>query len=311
MPAPALEQLIDDLASGGLPRDGDYTLLSDLSRDAAAWLAGGWARIPTEGRIAILERATELAEANVELDFTTLGRVGLDDPSAEVREKAVLALWESEGRDLPLRLSALLASDDNAGVRAAAAKGLFRYVEGFALGRLDREAGQQVVAALRAAATNYSEAADVRAAAIEALGPNPDEWTADLIGDAYETGDPALQLAALRAMGYSGQDRWEEYIAEQFLADDPGMRFEAVLAAANLGSEELVPALGDMLADEEPEVVLAVVEALGEIGGEEAHELLLEFREHVPAGMEESLNIAIETAAGGGLFRRFGDLSEE
>jgi HEAT repeat protein len=152
---------------------------------------------------------------------------------------------------------------------------------------------------------------DVRAAAIESLGPNPEEWTADLIGEAYETGDPLLQLAALRAMGYSGDERWEEYVSEQLASGEAEMRFEAVLAAANLGSEELVPALGDLLADEEPEVVLAVVEALGEIGGEEAHDLLLAFREHVPAGMEESLDIAIETAAGGGLFRRFGELSEE
>lgn len=311
MPAPALEQLIDDLASGGLPRDGDYSLLSDLPRDVGDWLRGGWGRIPTEGRISILERATELAEANVELDFTTLGRIALEDPSAEVREKAVLALWESEGRDLPGLLSALLASDENPGVRAAAAKGLFRFVEAFALDRLDRATGARVVETLRKAASDYGEAVDVRAAAIEALGPSPEEWAAEIIGDAYETGDPTLQLAALRAMGYSGQDRWEEYIAEQLVSDNPELRFEAVLAAANLGSEEMIPAVGELLSDEEPEVVLAAVEALGEIGGEEAHELLLEFREHVPAGMEESLDIAIETAAGGGLFRRFGDIPEE
>jgi len=311
MPAPALEQLIDDLASGGLPRDGDYSLLSDLPRDVGDWLKSGWGRIPAEGRISILERATELAEDNVELNFTTLGRIALDDPSPEVRERAVLALWESDGRDLPERLSSLLESDDNPGVRAAAAKGLFRYAEAFALGHLDNAVGSRVVLTLRRAAENYGEAVDVRAAAIESLGPSPEEWAATIIGDAYETGDPTLQLAALRAMGYSGQDRWEEYIAEQLVSDDPELRFEAVLAAANLGSEELVPTVGELLVDEEPEVVLAAVEALGEIGGEEAHELLLAFREHVPEGMEESLDIAIETAAGGGLFRRFGELDEE
>lgn len=311
MPAPALEQLIDDLASGGLPRDGDYSLLSDLPRDVGKWLKVGWERIPTEGRITILERAAELAETNVELDFTTLGRVALDDPSAEVREKAVLALWESEGHDLPERLRMLVASDENPGVRAAAAKGLFRYVEALALERMDRSVGTRVVETLRTAAGDFSEAADVRAAAIESLGPMPEEWVSELIGDAYETGDPTLQLAALRAMGYSGLERWEEYVSEQFASDDPEMRFEAVLAAANLGSEELVPSIGELLVDEEPEVVLAAVEALGEIGGEEAHELLLAFREHVPEGMEESLDIAIETAAGGGLFRRFGELDEE
>jgi hypothetical protein len=138
MPAPALVQLIDDLALGGLPRDGDYSLLSDLPRETGTWLAEGWSRIPTEGRIAILERAADLAEANVELDFTALGLVGLDDPSAEVREKAVHALWESHTRDLPLRLSELVVSDENAGVRAAAARGLFRYVEAFALEQLRR-----------------------------------------------------------------------------------------------------------------------------------------------------------------------------
>lgn len=311
MPSPALEQLIDDLASGGLPRDGDYSLLSDLPRDTGAWLSDGWKKIPTEGRITILERAAELAELNVELDFSTLGQVALEDPSAEVREKAVLALWEAESRELPGRLSHLLLHDENPGVRAAAAKGLFRFVEAYVLDRLSREVGEPVVETLRQAAGNYGEAVDVRAAAIESLGPSPEQWAADLIGDAYETGDPTLQLAALRAMGYSGQDRWEEYISEQLNSGDPEFRFEAVLAAANLGSEELVPSIGELLADEEPEVVLAAVEALGEIGGEEAQELLLEFRAHVPAGMEESLELALETAATGGLFRRFGDLDEE
>lgn len=311
MPSPALEQLVDDLASGGLPRDGDYTLLSDMPRELGDWVGERWGRIPVENRVAILERATDLAGLNVELSFTTLGRMALDDPSPEVREAAILTLWESEVRDLPGRLSAMLESDENAGVRAAAAKSLFRFVEDFVLEELDAESGRTVMTALRRAATDFGQPVDVRAAAIEALGPNPESWVADLVGEAYETGDPTLQLSALRAMGYSGLERWEEYVTEQLNSGDPEFRFEAALAAANLGSEELVPALIELLEDEEPEVVLAAVEALGEIGGEEAHEQLLAFRRHVPAGMEESLDIAIETAAGGGLFRRFGELDEE
>jgi HEAT repeat protein len=110
-------------------------------------------------------------------------------------------------------------------------------------------------------------------------------------------------------MGASGLDRWTEYLADQLYSDDEELRLEAAVAAGTLGSEDLVPPLGELLADEDFDVVYAAIEALGEIGGEEAAEILGDFRQSAPAELIEAVDLALEIAARGGLFRRFGDLA--
>lgn len=306
----ALEQLVTDLAAGGSPRDTDLELFSDLDRQAAAWLRSHWLDMPVATRADIFARALELAEDNVELQFVELGRIGLDDPDAEVRERAILSLWESEDRGIGERLVDLLAHDDAPGVRAAAAINLQRFVEAFELGHLEQHAGQRMVDTLREAFLDVTQPVEVRSAALEALGPCDQPWVADLIATAYESEDRTMRISAVRAMGSSGLDRWGEYLSDQLYSGDDEFRLEAAVAAGNLGSEDLVPPLGELLADEDFDVVFAAVEALGEIGGEEATELLQEFKQSVPAELAEVVDIALDLATVGGLFRRFGEPSE-
>jgi HEAT repeat protein len=303
----ALDHLITDLAAGGSATDSDLALLSDLDRQTAGWLRQRWLEIPVAGRAELLARATELAEDNVELYFVELGKIGLTDPDPEVRENAVLSLWESDDRAVGDHLVELLTADPAPGVRAAAAVNLRRFVEDAELSRLSGQKGQRMVAALRNAFEDLSQPVEVRAAAIEALGPCGQSWVADLIAAAYESEDRAMRISAVRAMGHSALERWVEYLSDQLDSGDEEFRLEAAVAAGSLGSEDLVPSLGDLLADEDFDVVFAAIESLGEIGGEAASELLQDYRQSAPPELTEVVDIAIELAATGGLFRRFGE----
>ncbi len=307
----ALEQLVADLAAGGEPADNDFALFSDLDRSTAEWLRVHWLEIPVESRAGLYSRALDLAEDNVELDFVELGRIGLTDPDAEVRERAILSLWETGDRGIGQGLVDLLESDPAPGVRAAAAINLRRFVEALELGQLPAPEGERAVAVLRRAFEDLAQPVEVRAAAIEALGPCSKPWVGDLISAAYESGERELQISAVRAMGSSALERWVEYISDQLYSGDEEFRLEAAVAAGNLGSEDLVPALGELLADEDFDVVFAAVESLGEIGGEEAVELLKEYRSTAPEELADAIDIALETAGAGGLFRRFGEMRDD
>lgn len=303
----ALDQLVSDLAAGGTPTDADLALLSDLDRPAADWLRGRWLEIPVAGRADLLTRATELAEDNVELHFVQLGKIGLEDPDAEVRESAVLSLWEADDRAIGACLVEMLLADPAPGVRAAAAVNLRRFVEDAELSRLNGAAGERMVSALRRTFEDPGEPVEVRAAAIEALGPCGQPWVADLIAAAYESEDRGMQISAVRAMGNSALERWVEYLADRLESGDEEFRLEAAVAAGSLGSEDLVPPLGELLADEDFDVVFAAIESLGEIGGEAASELLQDYRQNAPPELTEVVDVALELAATGGLFRRFGE----
>lgn len=305
MPSPGVQRFIDTLARGARPRPAELAALSDLDRADAAYLRERWLDIPLPGREFLLDEAYELADDDVALDFTALGRIGLTDPEPTVRLRAIQALWESLDPAAGDLLVALVESERDLEVRAAAARALLRYLESAEYGRLAEPTATRMVEALIAAAESGFES--LRAAAVEALGPSGDPRVPGIIEAAYESGVPALRLAALRAMGYSARERWVEYIAEQLTADDPEMRFEAALAAGSLGSEELVPALGEALNDDDAEVLFAVIEALGDIGGDAAVELLEAYREEAPPGLEDAVDTALE-AARGIHFRRLGEL---
>jgi HEAT repeat protein len=116
-----------------------------------------------------------------------------------------------------------------------------------------------------------------------------------------------MRISAVRAMGNSALERWVEYLSDQLNSGDEEFRLEAAVAAGGLGSEDLVPPLGELLADEDFDVVFAAIESLGEIGGEASLELLREYRQSAPPELTEVVDIAIELATTGGLFRRFGE----
>lgn len=303
-----LSRLIGQLEGGYDLQDAEISALSDLNRDEAGSLRSRWTEIPVATRAVLLERAAELADVNLDYNFEALARIGLEDPEAEVRERAVTTLWESTDRDVGERLAEVVVDDPGPGVRAAAALSLAGFVEAMTMGRLNESTGERIAAALRRALDDSD--VGVRAAALEAAGALPDEWVPERILEGYESDERDIRLAAIRAMGASALDRWVEYLEDQFYSTEMEFRLEAVLAAGQLGSELLIEPLAELLNDDDPEVVLAAIMGIGEIGGDDAVELLTEYRPVAPEGLEEAVDNAIEMAQDGG-FRRFGDLDEQ
>ncbi len=293
-----LLQLLHALQHGTHPSAVQITYFSDLSREDAAELVDHWHRITSDLRQEIIERATALAEDNVDLDFTELAHVALGDEVPEIRELAVDCVWESHDRETARLLRGLL-NDEQESVRAAAATGLAPFALASELGELDPAEGSDVTEALRTLAQREGESVDVRARAIESLGCLSLPWVAGVITDAYYADDERLRMAAVRAMGLSATEDWLEYLEETALSEDPALRYETALSLGAIGSEAGIEMLGDMLTDEDAEVLGAAVIALGQIGGEDAENHLLGLLHSVDEEDEvfrEAIEDALEAA---------------
>ncbi|MEO9256323.1 MAG: HEAT repeat domain-containing protein, partial [Tepidiformaceae bacterium] len=257
--------------------------------------------LPEDARVGVMTWAADLAEDNVDLAFTQLARLGLADPLGTVRARAADTLWESTDRGAAEMLQRLVREDPDESVRAAAAASLRHFVVMREFETFDSALGDRIVDALRASVEDTSEVVDVRGLALEALGARTLEWVPRLIADSYNHDERRMRIAAVHAMGANAEERWLEYIHEQFYSDDAEFRFEAAVAAGGIASEESIEPLLPLLDDEDSQVVLAVVETLGEIGGRDALEVLKEFRERAPEGMDEVIAAAIETAVEAGI----------
>jgi len=290
-----LGALLGVLESGGSAKAAQLVALSDLDTDEVRQLHERWERMPVAVRRSLVKRTTELADDNLELDFSQLARVVLGDPDAEVRRLGVDALWESTDRHVADDLVRLLGEDSDEGVRAAAADGLLGYALLREGGEFNEAQGDRIVAALRRAAEG-DESVAVRAKAVQSLGPRSLPWVDTLITDAYYHDDRRLCLGAVKAMGASASERWLEYLFEQLHSDEPEFRYAAVDACGVIGSEEAAGAVAELLDDPDVDVVRAAMSALGEIGGHEALRNLREFQRRVPEGLEEALADAIEAA---------------
>jgi len=291
-----LTLLIERLKAGEDVGTAALVVFSQLDRTEAAEVRAEWERVPVETRRVILARTTALADDNVDMDFGELARIALNDPAPVVRVLGIEALWESEDREVARELAAMLRGDPSDDVRVAAAKGLRPFVYLCELAWFDERAGDDAVESLRGVATNEDEPIELRAMAIESLGPRGLPWVSGLIESAFYDDDRRLKLAAIRAMGGSADERWLEFALDELASVDPEFRYEGAVACGEIGAEEAIEPLADLLGDDDGDVVLAAVQALGEIGGEDALRHLRDFGKRVPLGMEEALSEAIEAA---------------
>jgi HEAT repeat protein len=283
------EEYLEELANGsrklkisGLQR------LSGLSPAQAEQLAGRWPEINVRRRRSILRELAELAEDNVEFNFDAVFIAGLSDEDAEVRLAAVRGLWENETPDVIRHLSARLADDSDPAVRAEAALALGRFVLLFRLGRLRERHFERAAAALRGVIEDPQEADEVRARALEALGPYDATWVRQAITQAYESGRRRLKVGAVHAMGRSAEPRWLPLITRELSNEDPELRYEAAVACGTIADESVVSNLLPLVADPDDDVRLAAVSALGEIGGPVARQALRELLESASRATREA-----------------------
>lgn len=270
-----IDAYLDELADLSRPiKAGRLTALSGLDDADRVRLTGRWMALPVERRRAVLQQLTDLAEDNPELDFDAVFLTALDDGDATSRRLAVEGLWEHEGRDVIPTFVRMLQKDVDAGVRAAAAEALGRFVLLGEFGVIGPRDTQTVTDALRATIADRTESVEVRGRALEAVGACSQPWVRALIQESYDGGEPYLTLCAVQAMGRSADSSWVGILIDELRSADPHFRFEAAGALGQIEDEEAVPYLAELLDDEDPEVQEAAIRALGEIGGHEAIEIL-------------------------------------
>jgi HEAT repeat protein len=272
--------------------------LPQAELDALSMLEGGdlerfdeaWAGLPAGARARLIRALHAAAEQRLRLDFSTLNRLALEDPDAQVRLAGVQAALEDRSPALLGKLLELVRADPSLDVRAAAAEDLARFTLLGELEDLDPELTARVRAGLLEVARDQSQAPRVRGSALAALGYFSDMDTAQELAAGFS--DPDLRLGAVRAMGRSADPRWTDRLMPVLGSDDPQLRQEAARALGEIEDERAVTPLVELIDDPAHEVRLAVIEALGHIGGEDAREALL----YLAEAPEDEIRQAAERA---------------
>jgi HEAT repeat protein len=249
--------------------------LSALTGDQAAALQESWPLIDPERRARIIGHTTQLAEDSAEYDFTALLVTGLSDDYEDIRRRSIQGLWDIDSGALEERLVELMLHDSSAAVRAEAALALGGPILSAAYGRLPDRRVERIESALRSVIESPGEIEEVRARALEAIGPLEREWVRQEIEGAYTGGSFRLKVSALHAMGRSCEERWVPMLTEELASDEAEIRFEAATALGEIGDENSIENLVRLVLDEDDDVRAAATTALGEIGGDRARQALL------------------------------------
>lgn len=254
--------------------------LSDLSEADFRHFSKEWQDVAEERRVALALHMAEIAEDNFLVDFVPIFTYLFEDRSPTVRIAALDGLWDSEDLALVGPILELMRTDDNVGVRAAAARALAHYILLAEWGQIDNSGTAMIVDGLLAAYDNPRSAPEVKRAALEAVSSSYHPRIPELIQDAYEEGSNDLQLSAIFAMGISADERWLPILEQELSSPSPDFRAEAARACGIIGNDESIDALEYLLDDDNQEVGMAAVAALGQIGGERAYSLLARIAEN-------------------------------
>ncbi len=247
--------------------------LSDLSGADLAALERTWAELPTERRQSILADLNEIGEANFEVTFEAVFRLGLDDEDPEVRATAIRALWESEDPTLIAPLIDFLHTDPDIHVRAAAASALGRFVYLGEVEELPEGQARRVEDALLGV-IGGPEPLEVQRRALEAVAYAVRPEITPLIKAAYVSPEPLLRISAVFAMGRTTEQQWAPQILAELQSIEPEMRFEAARAAGELELNEAGKELSQLIRDPDTQVKEAAIWSLGQIGGDFARDTL-------------------------------------
>jgi HEAT repeat protein len=300
-PEPTLEETLEALRAGaaGTVPAVVYYGLSGLSSADLLRVKPVWGTVNADYRRKLLNQLVEIAETNVELDYRGIGRLGLVDVEADVREAAIELLWEDESLELMSRLIRIAFEDNAVNVRAAAASALGRFILLGELGGLpERETERAQDAAIRLL-TNPDEVVEVRRRALEAISNCSHDIVEGAINEAYHGDERPMQVSALFAMGRSCDDeRWSKIVLSEIESADAEKRYEAARAAGELEIVQAVPLLARLTETNDRELKEVAIWSLGEIGGKRALKVLNRLADEADEAEDDELLAAVEDAIG-------------
>ncbi len=257
-------------------------------------MMSSWREVESDRRRELLDRMAELADDNIDLDFSAIFRACLADEDSGVRARAARNLWDSDDRTNIRPLLGLLTQDDSAVVRAEAAAALGKFVEMAEDGKLLRREGQRIADALVGVIENPRERLETRCRAIEAVAPMSSGKIHSIIEQAHRDDDVRLNQSAIYAMGRSSDSSWLPTALSWTTHAEAAIRYEAVTASGLLGDEDTVPRLVAFLNDDDSQVRLAAVNSLGMIGGDLAQRALIQAVKQGDEAIIEAAELALE-----------------
>ena len=260
--------------SSELPAQAALYYLSSLEAEDAARVREAWPGLPVELRRRLIAQLVEMTEADFEVDFGAVFRLGLEDADAEVRATAVEGLWEDEDVRLVPLLTAFVREDEALTVREAAAKSLGRFILLGELEKIRPAPRTMAYEALLATIRDPEEHMEVRRRALESLAYTSNETVTELIREAHASPEEKMCISAVFAMGRSADTRWCRQVQQELSSSNPELRYESARACGELQVSEAVPELEELADDADPEVQEAALWALGQIGGDRARKIL-------------------------------------
>ena len=291
-----LELVVGDLGNPDGPiRHTDLVQLSGLPRARVSAVISSLAGSPVDRRRELIDRMTELAEHNIELDFTAVLRASLRDRDSEVRAKAAHGLWDSEDRTLVRPLIDLLLNDQSSTVREAAVSTLAKFAELAGEGKLVRRDAHRIRDSLLSVVARADEDVETQRRAIEALAYFDSDRIRSIIDEAYSSADIRLRQSAIFAMGKSSNAVWLPTVIKEMRNPNAALRYEAATACGFLGEDDTLPYLVSLLNDEDSQVQLAAVRSLGAIGGDLARRALIQAMKRGDDAIEEAAEEALAT----------------
>ncbi len=272
-----LDHLLD--SKKDIPQ-GHLQYYSDLDPKSLRLFLDVWKNVPAKRKLLLLDALTAHLDDDTIVSYEDIGKSLLDDPSADVRARALGLLAESDDPRLVDVALKIFQTDTDLAPRLQAARLLGEFVLMGELEELDEARLHKIEEALIAVIRSDENPA-LRRAALEAFGYSGREEAVAILESGYEREDPLWVASALRAMGRSHDNRWNSSVTAKLMDVDPRVRYAAAEAAGELSIAEAGPVLLQMLEDEEEddEVTMAAIWALSQIGGEDARAYILNLLE--------------------------------
>jgi hypothetical protein len=276
--------------------------LSDLSPAQIEQFLPIWQTLDDGYRYRIMRALAETSEADFEMEFSAVGRVGLNDPADNVRLASIDVLWEDESVACMQALMNLAANDTSTAVRASATSALGRFMLKGEYGEIPEDQTQAAVSLVTDILLDESLDVEIRRRALEALSNSSSDILAKEIRKAYRSGDHGMQVSSVFAMGRSSDSQWEDIVLKELDSHDAEMRYEAARACGELTLVDAVPKLARLLVDDDREIQEVGIWALGEIGGKQSIRILEDMRSVAEERNDDVLVEAIEDAIANATF---------